>query len=176
MRCPKCGAQEDKVIDSRASKEGATIRRRRECLTCNHRFTTYEQIEHEPLMVVKRDGRRELFTKDKLVSSLQRACQKRPVSEDDLAGAAERIAERLAAEYDREVSSTAIGEQVMRELRGLDQVAYVRFASIYRNFAELTDFVSEVNRLVTQPRPDKRQLALELPADIPNALKKKDKP
>ncbi|MFM7805857.1 MAG: ATP cone domain-containing protein, partial [Verrucomicrobiota bacterium] len=91
MRCPKCGGQDDKVIDSRSSKEGATIRRRRECLACAQRFTTYEQIEHDPLMVVKRDGRREMFSKEKLLSSLQRACQKRPVSEDDLATALERI-------------------------------------------------------------------------------------
>jgi transcriptional repressor NrdR len=126
-------------------------------------------------MVVKRDGRRELFAKEKLVSSLQRACQKRPVSENEIGEASERIAERLAAEFDREVPSTAVGEQVMRELRALDQVAYVRFASIYRNFAELTDFVSEVNRLVTQPRPDKRQLALELPIDVPMTPKRKEK-
>jgi transcriptional repressor NrdR len=160
MRCPKCGGQDDKVIDSRSSKEGATIRRRRECLTCEHRFTTYEQIEHDPLMIVKRDGRREEFSKEKLVASLKRACRKRPVSEDSIAAAVERIEDSLMSNFDREAPSTAIGERVMRELRGLDQVAYVRFASIYRNFEEASDFVNEVERLSSLPLDDKRQLEL----------------
>lgn len=148
------------MIDSRSSKEGATIRRRRECLKCEHRFTTYEQIEHDPLMIVKRDGRREEFSKEKLVASLKRACQKRPVSEDSIAAAVERIEESLSSNFDREAASTAIGERVMRELRGLDQVAYVRFASIYRNFEEVSDFVNEVERLSSLPLADKRQLEL----------------
>ncbi len=173
MRCPKCGEQEDKVIDSRASKEGATIRRRRECLACDHRYTTYEEIEHEELTVVKRDGRREPFSREKLVQSVKRACQKRPVSEQDIADAVECIVDEIAGHYEREVPGKDIGEQVMRALRGLDPVAYVRFASIYRNFEEVNDFVSEVNRLVTQPLPDKRQLALELPNDI--AVSEKDR-
>jgi len=164
MRCPKCGCQEDKVIDSRASKEGATIRRRRECLSCSYRFTTYEEIEHEQLMVVKRDGRREPLNKEKLLLSMKRACQKRPVSEEDLANAAERIVNELSDANEREVKASIIGDCVMRALRSLDQVAYVRFASIYRNFEEATEFVSEVNRLATLPKPDKRQLALELQA------------
>jgi transcriptional repressor NrdR len=169
MRCPKCAGQDDRVIDSRASKEGATIRRRRECLHCGHRFTTYEQIEHDPLMVEKRDGRREEFSKEKLAASLKRACQKRPVSEDAIAGAVDNISEQLASKYDREVRSTLIGERVMRELRALDKVAYVRFASIYRNFDEAEDFVDEVERLAAQPAPDKRQLELigEPPAPAP---------
>ncbi len=162
MRCPKCGCQEDKVIDSRASKEGATIRRRRECLSCSYRFTTYEEIEHEQLMVVKRDGRREPLNKEKLLLSMKRACQKRPVSEEDLANGAERIVNELSDANEREVKASIIGDCVMRALRSLDQVAYVRFASIYRNFEEATEFVSEVNRLATLPKPDKRQLALEL--------------
>jgi transcriptional repressor NrdR len=160
MRCPKCGVQDDKVIDSRASKEGATIRRRRECIGCGHRFTTYEQIEHDPLMIVKRDGRREEFSRDKLVASLKRACQKRPVSEDDIASSAMRIEDELVSGFDREAPSTAVGERVMRELRVLDQVAYVRFASIYRNFEEADDFVDEVERLASLPVDDKRQLEL----------------
>jgi transcriptional repressor NrdR len=160
MRCPKCTCQDDKVIDSRSSKEGATIRRRRECLGCANRFTTYEQIEHEPLVVVKRDGRREDFSREKLVASLKRACQKRPVSEDAVAAAAERIEESLASSFEREASSTAVGERVMRELRAMDQVAYVRFASIYRNFEEASDFVTEVVRLESLPSDDKRQLEL----------------
>lgn len=174
MRCPKCGGQDDKVIDSRSSKEGSTIRRRRECLACAQRFTTYEQIEHDPLMVVKRDGRREMFSKEKLLSSLQRACQKRPVSEDDLATALERIQGALAESVDRETTSRAIGERVMRELRKLDPVAYVRFASIYRNFEEATDFVSEVERLGSLPIDDQRQL--ELIAETEAAAKARRNP
>jgi transcriptional repressor NrdR len=129
-------------------------------LACEHRFTTYEQIEHDPLMVVKRDGRREVFSKEKLTASLQRACQKRSVSEDDIASAVERIQDGLVEGFDRETTSRAIGERVMRELRKLDPVAYVRFASIYRNFEEVTDFVSEVERLGSLPIDDKRQLEL----------------
>jgi transcriptional repressor NrdR len=160
MRCIQCGSLKDKVLDSRASKDGTTIRRRRECLNCSYRYTTYEQIEHDPLMVVKRDGRREVFSKEKLTSSLQRACQKRSVSEDDIASAVERIQDGLVEGFDRETTSRTIGERVMRELRNLDPVAYVRFASIYRNFEEATDFVSEVERLGSLPIADKRQLEL----------------
>ncbi len=148
------------MIDSRSSKEGATIRRRRECLQCEHRFTTYEQIEHDPLVIVKRDGRREDFSREKLVASLKRACQKRPVSEDAIVAAVDRIEESLAASFEREAGSTAVGERVMRELRAMDQVAYVRFASIYRNFEEASDFVNEVERLESLPPDDKRQLEL----------------
>jgi transcriptional repressor NrdR len=162
MRCPKCGGQEDRVIDSRASKEGATIRRRRECLACAHRFTTYEEIEYELLTVTKRDGRREPFSREKLLAGIKRACQKRPVSEEAIAGAVERILESVAAEYDREVPAHAIGERVMRELRQLDPVAYIRFASIYRQFEEVTDFVAEAQRLAALPRPDKNQMSLGL--------------
>ena len=108
MRCPKCGGQDDKVIDSRASKEGSVIRRRRECLVCSHRFTTYEEIEHEELFVVKRDGRRELFTKDKLLASFKRACQKRPVPEQAIADAVERVTDEITDKFDREVPSREI--------------------------------------------------------------------
>jgi len=147
MRCPKCGGQDDKVIDSRASREGSVIRRRRECLACEHRFTTYEEIEHEGLMVVKRDGRREEFSKDKLISGLRKACQKRPISPESIEDLAARIAANLVSRFDLEVPSMAIGEQIMAGLRELDQVAYVRFASVYRNFQEATDFVQEVQNL-----------------------------
>jgi transcriptional repressor NrdR len=160
MRCPKCGGQDDKVIDSRASKEGSVIRRRRECLGCTHRFTTYEEIEHEALFVVKRDGRRELFSKDKLLSSVKRACQKRPVAEQAIADAAERVTGEITDKFDREVPSKDLGELVMRELRSLDGVAYVRFASIYREFQEVGEFVEEIHRLATLPPSDKRQMAL----------------
>ncbi len=147
MRCPKCGNQDDKVIDSRSSREGSTIRRRRQCLGCSHRFTTYEEIEHEGLMVVKRDGRREEFSKDKLLSGLKKACQKRPISPAVIEDLAEKIVDQITDKYDREVPGMAIGERVMEELRALDSVAYVRFASVYRRFDEATEFVKEVKKL-----------------------------
>jgi len=151
MRCPKCGNQDDKVIDSRASREGSTIRRRRECLACNHRFTTYEEIEREGLMVVKRDGRREEFSRDKLLSGLRKACQKRPISPKVIEDLADKITEELSDKYDREVPGMAIGERVMEGLRGIDPVAYVRFASVYRRFEEATEFVREVKKLEDKP-------------------------
>lgn len=147
MRCPKCGCQDDKVIDSRASREGATIRRRRECLGCGHRFTTYEELERGGLVVVKRDGRREDFSKDKLLSGLRKACQKRPVSPKAIEDLVERIVNTITDKYEREVPAEAIGKLVMEGLRQLDEVAYVRFASVYRRFQEATDFVQEVKKL-----------------------------
>jgi transcriptional repressor NrdR len=150
MRCPKCGCLEDKVIDSRTSREGATIRRRRECLQCSHRFTTYEEIEHEGLVVVKRDGRREEFSRDKLLSGIRKACQKRPVSPQVIENLVDRIINELTDKYDREISCVAIGERVMEGLREIDDVAYVRFASVYRRFQEATDFVHAVKRLEEQ--------------------------
>jgi transcriptional repressor NrdR len=151
MRCPKCGNQDDKVIDSRASREGSTIRRRRECLACTHRFTTYEEIEREGLMVIKRDGRREEFSRDKLLSGLRKACQKRPISPKVIEEVAEKIADELSDKYDREVPGMAVGERVMEALRELDKVAYVRFASVYRRFEEATEFVREVKKLEDKP-------------------------
>jgi transcriptional repressor NrdR len=147
MRCPKCGNQDDKVIDSRASREGSTIRRRRQCLSCSQRFTTYEEIEHEGLVVVKRDGRREEFSKDKLISGLKKACQKRPISPKVIADLVEKIVDEVTDKYEREVPGMAIGERVMEGLREIDKVAYVRFASVYRRFEEATEFVREVNKL-----------------------------
>lgn len=147
MRCPKCGCQDDKVIDSRASREGATIRRRRECIKCDYRYTTYEQIERNKLMVVKRDGRREDFSREKLADGIQKACQKRPVSQQQVDDLVDQIVDDLASSYDREVPCQAIGERVMAGLRGLDSVAYVRYASLYRRFEEATDFVQEVKKL-----------------------------
>lgn len=160
MQCPKCGGQEDRVIDSRASKEGATIRRRRECLGCEHRFTTYEEIEREQLIVIKRDSRREPFSREKLRKSFERACQKRPVSAEDIEAAVVRVLDSLGRTFDREVAGTDIGERVMRELRQLDPVAYIRFASIYRQFEEVSDFVHEAALIANLPRPDKRQMTL----------------
>jgi transcriptional repressor NrdR len=147
MRCPKCAGQDDKVIDSRASREGSTIRRRRECLACGHRFTTYEELERPHLLVVKRDGRREEFSKEKLLSGITRACQKRPVSQEAIEGLVEQILDRLSSSYDREVPAQEIGALVMDGLRQLDAVAYVRFASVYRRFEEATEFVQEVKKL-----------------------------
>ena len=150
------------MIDSRASREGATIRRRRECLKCGHRYTTYEEIERELLTVIKRDGRREAFAREKLLAGIRRACEKRPVAEADIAAAVERVLEALSASGDREVPSAEIGRLVMEELRALDAVAYIRYASIYRQFEEVGDFVAEVARIVSIPRPDKRQMSFEL--------------
>lgn len=147
MRCPKCGCQDDKVIDSRASREGATIRRRRECVGCGYRFTTYEEIERGGLVVVKRDGRREDFSKEKLLSGLKKACQKRPVSPKAIEDLVERIVNQVTDKYEREVPAEVIGRLVMDGLRQIDEVAYVRFASVYRRFQEATDFVQEVKKL-----------------------------
>ena len=135
------------MIDSRASREGSTIRRRRQCLKCQHRFTTYEEIEHEGLVVVKRDGRREEFSKEKLVSGLRKACQKRPISPKVIEELVSSIMDEITDKYEREVPGMAIGERVMEGLRQIDKVAYVRFASVYRRFEEATEFVREVKRL-----------------------------
>jgi transcriptional repressor NrdR len=147
MRCPKCGCQEDKVIDSRASREGATIRRRRECTGCSHRFTTYEEVEHEGLMVLKRDGRREEFSREKLLGGLKKACQKRPISLKAMDDLVDHIVAVVTEKFESEVPGEFIGKMVMDGLRELDEVAYVRFASVYRRFQEATDFVQEVKKL-----------------------------
>jgi transcriptional repressor NrdR len=135
------------VIDSRASKEGATIRRRRQCLGCSHRFTTYEEIERGNLMVLKRDGRREEFSKEKLLSGIKKACQKRPISPKTIEDLVEKIVNEVTDKYEKEVVGEIVGKLVMEELRKLDDVAYVRFASVYRRFQEATDFVQEVKKL-----------------------------
>ena len=147
MRCPKCGEQDDKVIDSRASREGATIRRRRECAKCGHRFTTYEEVEHEGLMVLKRDGRREEFSREKLFSGIKKACQKRPISPKAIDDLVDHIVAVVTEKFEGEVPGEFVGKIVMEGLRELDDVAYVRFASVYRRFQEATDFVSEVKKL-----------------------------
>jgi len=140
---------ESKVIDSRPAEEGATIRRRRECLNCQKRFTTYEIMERMPLVVVKRDGARQTFDKVKLVSGLLRACEKRPVALDDLDAIADDIEQTLQNSMEREISTERVGELVMERLRAIDEVAYVRFASVYRSFKDINTFVEEVNRLLT---------------------------
>jgi transcriptional repressor NrdR len=147
MRCPKCSCQDDKVIDSRSSREGATIRRRRECTGCGYRFTTYEEVERGGLVVLKRDGRREEFSTEKLISGLKKACQKRPISQKVIEDLVDKIANEVTDRFEREVPAEFIGKQVMDGLRQIDEVAYVRFASVYRRFQEATDFVQEVKKL-----------------------------
>ncbi len=148
MKCPYCAHLESKVVDSRPADEGASIRRRRECLACHKRFTTYEMMESLPLMVIKKDGSRQSFDRNKILGGLVRACEKRPVSFDTLENIALEIEQNLQSRIEREVSSLAIGEQVMERLKHVDQVAYVRFASVYRQFKDLNTFVEELNKLL----------------------------
>jgi transcriptional repressor NrdR len=147
MRCPYCGYEEDKVVDSRSSKEGQAVRRRRECLKCEKRFTTYEYIETVPLTVIKNDQRREPFERQKLLAGIMSACKKRPVSREQVDGIIDRIEDELQKSSKSEIPSTDIGKLVMSELYKLDEVAYVRFASVYRQFKDKDEFVAEVNGL-----------------------------
>ena len=147
MKCPYCGVIEDKVVDSRSSKEGTAIRRRRECLGCERRFTTYEYIEDTPLTVIKSDGRRELFDKNKLIDKIRLSCTKRPISTTQIEEIADRIEDQLVSRGEREIEAKQhIGELVMTELKRLDDVAYVRFASVYRQFKDLSDFEKELRQ------------------------------
>ncbi|HLG22845.1 MAG TPA: transcriptional regulator NrdR [Candidatus Manganitrophaceae bacterium] len=148
MQCPFCDHIEDKVVDSRLSKEGEVIRRRRECLNCQRRFTTYERVEEIFPMVIKKDGRREPFDRQKILSGLKKACEKRPVSVDLLESVVTRIEKKVQELGETEVESRAIGEEVMRQLHELDQVAYVRFASVYREFKDVNQFMSELKGLL----------------------------
>lgn len=167
MRCPFCGAENTRVIDSRLANEGITVRRRRECLTCSERFTTYETAELSFPQVVKRDGSREAFSEEKLRMGMRSALEKRPVSTEDIEAAISRILRRLRATGEREVRSRLMGEWVMDELRSLDQVAYVRFASVYRSFEDVNAFREEIERLQNVPTPEqkKHQLSLHLSED-----------
>lgn len=148
MRCPYCAYPESKVIDSRPTDESSSIRRRRECLSCGKRFTTYEIVERVPMVVVKKDGSRQTFDRGKILGGLIKACEKRPVPMDTLERAASRIEQKLVNSMDREIPSVRIGELVMEELKDIDQVAYVRFASVYRQFKDLDSFMDELNRLL----------------------------
>ncbi len=148
MKCPFCGHLGDKVVDSRESREGDVIRRRRECLGCGKRFTSYERIDEIPYMVVKKDGSRERFERQKLVAGMLKACEKRPVSVSALEHVADRIETVLQERADREMSTAEIGEAVMEELKRLDKVAYVRFASVYRHFRDLGEFMTELKDLL----------------------------
>ncbi len=148
MRCPFCKTDNDKVVDSRGAESGAVIRRRRECLECGRRYTTYERIEEIPLRVIKKDGTREAFERRKIVEGITKACEKRPVSSEAIERVVEEIERELADIADREVTSRQIGEMVMRKLRTLDQVAYVRFASVYREFKDIEQFLDELRPML----------------------------
>jgi transcriptional repressor NrdR len=152
MNCPFCGHKKDRVIDSRESKEGDVIRRRRQCFSCERRFTTYERIDEVPYMVVKKDGRREKFDRQKVLAGLLRAVEKRPVGMGKLAEIVDEVEGRLVESPEREISTTEIGEMLMERLRTLDKIAYVRFASVYRDFQDVEAFLSEVKELIRQKR------------------------
>jgi transcriptional repressor NrdR len=152
MLCPFCGFREDKVIDSRESKEGEMIRRRRECLSCARRFTTYERIDEIPYMVVKKDGRREKFERQKVLNGLLRACEKRPVAMSKLADIIDEVEAKLSENPERELTTSEIGELLMERLVALDKIAYVRFASVYRDFQDVEAFFSELRDMMKQKR------------------------
>ena len=148
MRCPFCGHLEDKVVDSRESKEGDSIRRRRECLECGRRFTSYERIDEIPYMVVKKDGRRETFERNKIMAGLLRACEKRPISAGQLESIVNDVEKAVQDTPDRELSTNDIGKLIMKQLKALDKVAYVRFASVYLEFEDVSEFMTELKYLV----------------------------
>ncbi len=150
MRCPYCGYEDDKVIDSRPTDEGSSIRRRRECSKCTRRFTTYEKVESLPLMVIKKDKNRELFDRNKLLNGLMRACEKRPVSIHDLEKMVDEIESQLHNSLQREITTEEIGELVMSRLKNMDEVAYVRFASVYRQFKDINTFMDELRKLLNE--------------------------
>ena len=150
MKCPYCECKETKVIDSRESQNGLTTRRRRECLSCGKRFTTYEKIEQIPYMVIKKDGRRESFDKKKILAGLTKACEKRPISMEQLEDIADYIEKTLYSKIEKEVPSYIIGEMVMEKLAQLDEVAYVRFASVYRQFKDINAFTQELKKFLSE--------------------------
>ncbi len=150
MKCPFCSNFESKVVDSRPAEDGTSIRRRRECLECHRRFTTYEMMESLPMVVIKKDGSRQTFDKSKLLNSMIRACEKRTVSFDTLNKIADEIEQTLQNEMDREIPSARIGELVMDKLKDVDEVSYVRFASVYRQFKDISTFMAELNKLLAE--------------------------
>lgn len=153
MKCPFCADTENKVIDSRLSKEGYVIRRRRECLACKRRFTTYERIEEIPLMIIKKDGRREEFNRDKIRSGITKACEKRNVSMNSIEDFLDELEQELRETGKKEISSAVVGERVINRLHDLDEIAYVRFASVYREFKDVNDFVQELKLMLENNRP-----------------------
>lgn len=150
MKCPYCGYQESKVVDSRHSDDGASIRRRRECLSCQKRFTTYETVESLPMVVIKKDNSRQSFDRNKILTGMVKACEKRPVTMADLEHAVDEIEQIIQNSLDREVSTVHIGELVMERLKPLDEVAYVRFASVYRQFKDINSFMQELNKILAE--------------------------
>ena len=150
MKCPFCGFIEDKVIDSRSSNEDKSVRRRRECMKCKRRFTTYEYIEEVPLMVIKKDGRREAFDRNKIISGILKACEKRPVSMEKVEAVVDKVEKELQKSFDKEVKAQVVGELVMDYLHKLDEVAYVRFASVYRQFKDINHFMKELKDLLSK--------------------------
>jgi transcriptional repressor NrdR len=152
VKCPFCGEIHNKVLDSRVSMDGQAIRRRRECADCKRRFTTYEKVEATVPFVVKKDGRREQFDREKLSSGILKACEKRPISTDEIERFIDELERRLQERGEREVSSQLLGEEVMRYLRGLDDVAYVRFASVYHSFKDLSQFMAQLQELIREDR------------------------
>lgn len=169
MRCPFCGHLEDKVVDSREAKDGDAIRRRRECLECGRRFTSYERIDEIPYMVVKKDGRRETFDRGKILSGLMRACEKRPISMAQLEGIVDDAEKEVQESLDRELSTSEVGKVIMRRLKSLDKVAYVRFASVYLEFEDVSAFMNELKALVSSRSTN------SIPAKKPEIEKKKKK-
>ena len=150
MKCPYCGYLESKVVDSRPTDEGGCIRRRRECLSCGRRFTTYETVESVPLVVIKKDGSRQAFSRSKMLSGLVKACEKRPVTMSALEEICDEIEQKLSNSLEREIKSEQIGELVMEQLKQVDEVAYVRFASVYRQFKDIGTFMTELNKLLAE--------------------------
>jgi transcriptional repressor NrdR len=162
MRCPFCGHDEDRVIDSRPSEEGAAIRRRRECIACGNRFTTYEKVETLPLLVVKKDGARQSFDRAKLFSGIMKACEKRPVTTEQIEKLVDSIESSAQNSLKRELSSREIGEMVMNGLKQIDEVAYVRFASVYRQFRDVNSFMKELNDIMLGKKEESRESDEEL--------------
>ena len=163
MKCPFCSEIENKVIDSRLSKDASVIRRRRECLDCNRRFTTYEHIEEIPIMIIKKDGRRELFSRDKVRSGMLKACEKRNISMNIIEEFIDEMERDLREAEEKEILASVIGEKIMAKLHELDAVAYVRFASVYREFKDVNDFVSELKKLLSTQNASKTEPAVEQP-------------
>ncbi len=155
MKCPFCGEVDNKVIDSRLSKDATAIRRRRECIGCDRRFTTYEQIEDMPIMIVKKDGRREIFNREKVRLGMQRACEKRNVSVNAIEDFIDALERDLRDTGEKEIPSKAVGEKIMDSLKALDEIAYVRFASVYREFKDVSDFIAELKHLLGNQTPVK---------------------
>jgi transcriptional repressor NrdR len=167
MKCPYCGEDNDKVVDSRSMNEGQSIRRRRECLACAKRFTTYEHVDSIAVMVIKRDRRREPYSREKLVEGVRLSCRKRPVSEDQIEEVASQVEMKINSRFEKEIESATLGDLVMDELRRLDQVAYVRFASVYRQFKDVNQVIDELQGLLEMEARDLNELKLRHTPDKP---------